>query len=284
MCLSKISQSNLEKEMKSLTAIFNSISNRESIVFNSGAGAGKTYSLIQSLKYVIRNFEKKLKKHNQKIICITYTNVATTEVKERLGNTDLVLVSTIHERIWELIKSYQKPLVEIHKKKLLYEISCLNEKLKCGKGFEKYQELEDEQKERFKEIMMDSKELYYENYNVKVAELRFVFKTVLKDYPEILNNISNFKKIVNAIYNVEKYNKTYEYILEKKKNYKSVIYNSINNSDQIYNMKISHNTMLEYAVELIEQYDVLKQIIIDKYPYIFIDEYQDTDEKIVSIE
>ena len=32
-----------------------------------------------------------------------------------------------------------------------------------------------------------------------------------------------------------------------------------------------------------KKFDLLKQIIIDKYPYVFIDEYQDTDEKVVKI-
>lgn len=48
-------------------------------------------------------------------------------------------------------------------------------------------------------------------------------------------------------------------------------------------MKISHDTLLEYGYRMIEKFDLLKQIIIDKYPYIFIDEYQDTNEKVVKI-
>lgn len=78
------------------------------IVFNAGAGAGKTYALIESLKYIIKQYGTKLIATNQKIICITYTNTAVHEIRERLGNTDIVLVSTIHERPWDLIKSYKK--------------------------------------------------------------------------------------------------------------------------------------------------------------------------------
>ncbi len=150
MSLSKIIPSNKKEEQKSINAIFNSIDKSEGIIFNSGAGAGKTYALIESLKYIIRNYEKSLKQHNQQIICITYTNVATKEVKERLGNTDLVLVSTIHERMWGLIKDYQKELVEIHKEKLEDEISSLKQKLEKGQGYEKFQELEEDLKGNFK--------------------------------------------------------------------------------------------------------------------------------------
>ncbi|HGE5778983.1 TPA: Gabija anti-phage system protein GajB [Bacillus pseudomycoides] len=283
MSLSKILLSNREEEQKSLNAIFNSIDKSESIIFNAGAGAGKTYTLIESLKYIIRNYEKSLKKHNQKIICITYTNVATKEVKERLGNTDLVLVSTIHERIWGLIKDYQKELVEIHKEKLEDEISSLKQKLEKGQGYEKYQELEEDLKENFKKIMFENRELFFQNSSAKAAELKNSFKALLNDYPHMLKNVGNFKKIVNAIYKLEQYSKCHENISSNKKGYKSVEYNSIYNNDQLYKMRISHDTLLDYGLKIIKKYDLLKQIIIDKYPFAFIDEYQDTDEKVVLI-
>lgn len=283
MSLSIISPSNIEKEMQSLISIYNSIENTESIIFNSGAGAGKTYALIESLRYVIRNYEKSLKKHNQQIICITYTNVATREVKERLGNSDIVLVSTIHERIWGLIKQYQKELVEIHKEKLIEEISILQNKIITNKEFEKYLELDDAKKEKFKRIMLENKELFYQNYNVKAAEFKMAFQTLLEDFSEILKNVSNFRKIINTIYKLERNLVCLENINLNKKEYKFVEYTFNYNNDQLHNMKISHDTLLEYGQKIFEKYDTLKQIVIDKYPFVFIDEYQDTNEKIVSI-
>lgn len=283
MSLSKISPSNRKKELDSLFEIFHSIDKNESVIFNSGAGAGKTYALIECLKYVIKNYEKNLKKHNQHVICITYTNVATREVKERLGNTDLVLISTIHERIWELIKDYRRELVEIHKEKLDEEISNFLQKLKVDREYEKYQELGKEQKEYFKKIMLEHKELFYQNINASAAELKSTFQTLLSEFTDILRNVSNFRKIVNTIYKLENYEKCHENIELKKQGYKTVEYNSIFNSDQLHKMRISHDTLLDYGLKLIEKYDLLKQIIIDKYPFIFIDEYQDTSEKIVFI-
>lgn len=75
----------------------------KSFRFNAGAGAGKTYALIETLKYVTRN---KIAATNspQKVACITYTNVAVNEIKNRLGNSDKVHVSTIHEMLWDIIK------------------------------------------------------------------------------------------------------------------------------------------------------------------------------------
>lgn len=48
---------------------------------------------------------------SQKIACITFTNVAANEIKERLGrNLDAVHVSTIHSFLWQLISSFQNEL------------------------------------------------------------------------------------------------------------------------------------------------------------------------------
>ena len=108
----KISKENHNKEMESF----------EKIIFDSGAGAGKTYALIETLKYIMIKKERQLKVNNQKIICITYTNVAADEIKQRLGKTQLVDVSTIHEYIWKTIGSYKKLLVDQHKNYLEKQI------------------------------------------------------------------------------------------------------------------------------------------------------------------
>lgn len=172
MIFSKISPSNIEKEQMSINQIFKCIDEGESIIFNSGAGAGKTYALIESLKYVIGKYNQNLKKHSQQIICITYTNVATREVKERLGNTNLVLISTIHERMWAFIKKYQKQLLEIHKEKLDEEIKGLEQKINSNIEYEKYRDLDEKQKETFNKIMFENKVLFYQNISVKAAEIK----------------------------------------------------------------------------------------------------------------
>lgn len=280
MSLSIISPSNREKENRSLNEIINSISKNQSIIFNSGAGAGKTYALIESLKYVVNQYQKRLRDHKQKIICITYTNVATEEIRGRLGNSDLVLVSTIHERIWDLIKNYKKELVQIHVERLKVEIESLEQNLK---GLEKYQEMDNDKKEEFKKIMLESKELFFQNYSAGAVDFKNAIQPVLNDFHGMLRNVSGFKKMVKYIYKIDDYTKCLENIELKKKEYKMVVYNPVYNKDQLHKMRISHETLLEYGLQIIENYDLLKQIIIDKYPYIFIDEYQDTNEKVVVI-
>ena len=283
MSLTEISFENEEKEKNIIKTINTYIDNKESIIFNSGAGAGKTYALIQCLKYVINNYNKELEYNNQKIICITYTNVATNEVKQRLGNTSLVLVSTIHERIWDIIKSYQKELVQIHKENLLIKIKELENKIENDKEYEQYRKLDDKRKQTFQKIMNENKSLYYKHYNSNARDYKEVLNPILNDFPGILNNINNFKKIVRDIFKLSNYYICKEKIETNNSKFKSVLYNPIYNSDSLHNMRISHDTLLDYGLIIIKKYDLLKQIIIDKCPFIFIDEYQDTNESIIKI-
>ena len=90
MGLSQINDIDLMNEKKSLNKLFECSDSFTSVVFNSGAGSGKTYALIQCLKYIISIHHDDLKNHNQKIGCITYTNVAAEHIKHQLGVSDVV--------------------------------------------------------------------------------------------------------------------------------------------------------------------------------------------------
>ena len=94
MELCGISERNQQIEREIMEKLFACIDTNESTVFNSGAGAGKTYALIECLKYIVNKYGKSLNDHNQHVICITYTNVAVNHIKEKLGNSDIVKVST----------------------------------------------------------------------------------------------------------------------------------------------------------------------------------------------
>jgi len=283
MSLSIVSSIKLDEEKKIQESLFEAIDKNENIIFSSGAGSGKTYALIESLKYIINKHGLRLKEHNQNIICITYTNVATEEVKERLGNSDLVKVSTIHERIWELIKDYQKELVEIHQAKLVEEIKLLKDKLINDEKFVKYQGLTEAQKTSFTELMISKKDIFYKSHDEKAKAFKSVFEDFLIGYPDIVKNVANFKSLVGIIYKLENYTSCLGYIVSNKKGYNRVVYNAAYNIDRLHWMRISHDTLLEYGLNIIKKYKPLQQIIIDKYPYFLIDEYQDTNMQVIEI-
>lgn len=82
----------------------------ESFVLEAGAGSGKTFTLIQTLNYILEIHSTILRFNRQKIVCITYTNVAKNEIINRLEHNVLVEVLTIHEFLWSNLKQYQKQL------------------------------------------------------------------------------------------------------------------------------------------------------------------------------
>lgn len=87
-----------------LDKIYEKIDKHKNFVVNGGAGSGKTYALIQSLKHIFSNNPK------TKVACITYTNVAVNEIRERVPFEGL-FVDTIHNFVWDLIKNYKSNLI-----------------------------------------------------------------------------------------------------------------------------------------------------------------------------
>ena len=193
--------------MTAIKQISQYIDERKSFVLEAGAGSGKTYTLIQTLNFLIQNKDEELKKANQKIICITYTNVAKNEIINRIENNELVIVSTIHEFLWSSIKQYQK--------QLKIELCKLN-------------------------------------------EINFE-----KDRAEGKVDSRYFEKLVNRIDSIMK-----------------VEYNDTSFNDFEKGI-IQHNDVVEIAKMMYENYTLLTDIVSAKYPYLFIDEYQDTAEETV---
>lgn len=79
------------------------LDSKKNFLLSGGAGSGKTYTLIQTLNHVFESDSK------ARVACITYTNVAADEIKERSPYSKL-RVSTIHDFLWDEIKEYQKNL------------------------------------------------------------------------------------------------------------------------------------------------------------------------------
>ena len=188
--------------------IIECLNKNKSFILEAGAGSGKTYSLIQTLNYVLEKLGAELEKSGQKIACITYTNVAKNEIIERVENSSLVVVSTIHEFLWDSIKNYQAQLhVELDQLNKQYEEERIDSK---GKKKSKYKYL-DNLLDQLKSVNID----YH-------------------DYPR------NFQK-----------------------------------------GKIEHDDVILLSNNMFSNYPPLSNILAHKYPYIFIDEYQDTAPKTV---
>jgi len=179
--------------MTAIKEIIGYIEANKSFVLEAGAGSGKTYTLIQTLNYILETRQENIRLNNQKIVCITYTNVAKNEIIERLENNPLVLVSTIHEFLWDCIKRYNKQLI--------IELDVLNEAM--------------------------------------LIEKPDKFETGLKD------------RITEVIYDDR----------------------GFRNFEQ---GSLHHDDVITLSLQMFKKYKSLTHILGQKYPYIFIDEYQDT--------
>lgn len=95
---------------RALDEVFRCIREKRNFRLEAGAGAGKTYSLVRALKLIIEENGAAFVRHNQRVACITYTNVATDEITKRTDGHPAVQASTIHSFCWELCKSFQAML------------------------------------------------------------------------------------------------------------------------------------------------------------------------------
>ncbi|ROO24337.1 UvrD-helicase domain-containing protein [Salinisphaera japonica] len=76
----------------------------------AGAGAGKTYSLVEALKKLINERGRELQRANKRVACITYTEVAREEISQEIEEHPAILVKTIHAFCWGFMSRFQKEL------------------------------------------------------------------------------------------------------------------------------------------------------------------------------
>jgi DNA helicase-2/ATP-dependent DNA helicase PcrA len=185
--------------MEVIDKIIKLIADSKSFVLEAGAGAGKTYTLIQTINHLISTKAEKLHYENQKIVCITYTNRAKNEIIERLENNPLILVSTIHEFLWDCIKPFNKQLL----------------------------------------IEFDAMNTQYHKSKPDKHSLGLIDRIRRVDYTD--RAFSIFEEGV-----------------------------------------VGHDDLLTLTKQLFENYPLISKIIASKYPYIFVDEYQDTAPETIS--
>lgn len=282
--LKLIDKSKLKEERKVQHKLDDLINKNKSLLFEAGAGSGKTYALVQSVKNLLRNKRHILEKHNQKIAVITFTNVATDEIMQRVGTSPVLEVSTIHERLWSIIKRYQKQLVDIHLRKLKREIQKEEDKIQKE---DRFTNLSKDDKDKFIAVMLDNKKNFYDFYDLRAKDAKEEYGKLLSvnsiDSKELLRNIQRFKSLVGSIYRFYDYKNAIKLIKQRDRDYKEVLYNHSKGIDRLAQMEISHDTLLEYAHDMVIRNPLLQRIIIDEYPYIFVDEYQDTNPLVVKL-
>lgn len=215
----------------------------------AGPGSGKTTFLINHINNIIENSDKI--SNYRKICCITYTNVAVDNILKNLNNSiQYVEVSTIHSFLYtHIIKPY------------LWSIS--------------------------------------QKYNIDIANLQednnFFSKSLLRKYIKITNQtyVRESHKNFNIIRDVLS---TLTWKLDKKSNKDTI--KPIKNqkvevqSGELRFLKnasfipfkelcwqrglISFDDVLYFSYKILTEYPKVAEIIRAKFPFILIDEFQDT--------
>ncbi len=241
-----------------LEQIKSCIETGRSFVLQGGAGSGKTETLKRTVQFCAENYPEK------NIVCITHTNKAVEEISSRVGSG--YDISTIHSFLNTLIKPYKKNLLMI-----LPELFCIPEfkriDLDVYEGDEKSQKAGEHK--RFKKS------------HESMESMRF---TVLSDETEKVVGKKDYDKDpykYNSILNtqIEVLNARIRELIEQH-HHSDVKYNETP-FDSFKDATFGHDGLIQITSVLFGKYPNLGKIVRDKHDCIFIDEYQDTDEKII---
>jgi len=100
----------VEAAQRAQECINHYIDHHQSFRLEAGAGAGKTYSLVQALRRLISERGLKYVRQGQRVACITYTNVAKREILHDIDEHPAVIVETIHAFCWGCMVQFQTVL------------------------------------------------------------------------------------------------------------------------------------------------------------------------------
>ena len=235
----------MDSKITALEQVFNCIREEQNFVLQGGAGSGKTESLKRVIEHISKNYPGK------KIACITHTNLAVDEIKSRVD--DDYTICTIHSFLNDLIKDYKKNLHEV-----------------IGEIF------------KLKKVDNGEHKDYKKCYEKYASSLHSVLKETV---PKVVGkreydkNTVEYNNDLNT--NIEKLNNEIERLI-KEQDYNDVRYNETR-FDSFKDLSFGHDSLLQIASFLFERYPLLSKILQDKYDFIFVDEYQDTNNVIVDI-
>ena len=219
----------------------------------AGPGAGKTTWLIRHLKKVLEKSERLGK--TKKIACITYTNVAAEEILNRLDcDKSRFSISTIHSFLYlNIVKPFSYLITKDNEGEKLFEINNLD-------GHEEHIPDNDIIR-RWKTTIENLNHKNYNYFNFTGNKKKLIAQLSNIDYSFIDDDIDLiFRKIFGL--RIPKSNG--ELWIYKKKYWHAGI--------------MHHEDVLYFSYLIINKSPRVLEFVRNKFPYIFIDEFQDTTE------
>lgn len=207
---------------------------------SAGPGAGKTYWLVNHIKNVLQNSDKLFR--TRKIACITYTNIAVETILKRLGTSaEQVEVSTIHSFLY---KNIVKPYVSFVAEEFGLNVAEMD-------GHD--------------DIVL-SNYSFLSDWKTKTGQQR------IRDDNTVIKAFTNLKwKFENNE-------------LKAKTDYPFKVGNYAIKNDSYLEYKkmmwekglLHHDDVLFFSFQIINKFPFVINILNAKFPYIFIDEFQDS--------
>lgn len=242
----------MDTKVDSISLAKQCLNDKQSFLLQGGAGSGKTEALKELLSYM------SLEDPSSKLVCITHTNLAADEIRSRAG--DYFSISTIHSFIQSLIKDYK-----INIKSVMPNLFKLPNMIRAPFNDDDDKKAYDKNEHaKYKDLC---KKYNRRQYRINKSEgIDYVGKRIYDKDPAHYNNLLN-----TAIDNI---NDIITDMIESKDHHKIKYNNTKFNS--FSDLSYGHDGLLDIFVLLFNNYPLLSKIIVDKYDYILIDEYQDT--------
>lgn len=239
----------------------------EDFKIEAGPGAGKTEFLVNHIKNVLQNSTRLSRV--RKVACITYTNTAVETIVRRLGKgvSNQVEVSTIHSFLY---RNVVKPYCSFIPTE--YEVYSRN-----VKGHDEFyvsnryinEWFENEDLSELKHPNTKKQILKMPAYNQALQKWLLSMQCVCGD-GTVLFKCDNTKAVG--------YDKDNDTPLRLRARSLNILSEKIIGLKKIYwrKGKLDHNDVLFFSFVLIEKYPFILDVLRAKFPYMFIDEYQDT--------
>ena len=208
---------------------------------SAGPGAGKTYWLVEHIRNVLHRSNRLGK--SRKIACITYTNIAVETILSRLGTSaDRVEVSTIHSFLYKHIVKPYASFIAAEYGLNIEEIDGHDDIILSNYSFLKEWKTRTGQQR----IRSDNEIV------AAISKAKWKFDgTDLVFKPDYPRRVDKTYSIRNDSY--------YEY---KKMAWEKGV--------------LHHEDVLFFGYQLIEKFPFILKVLRAKFPYFFVDEFQDT--------
>ena len=232
---------------------------------SAGPGAGKTYWLVEHIKNVLHCSKRLFT--TRRIACITYTNIAAETILSHLGTSaDKVEVSTIHSFLYRhIIKPYISFIATDYSLKV-EDIGGHDEHIVSLKNVRNWLENH------------PNKNSLVHPYTVNQLINLDNNKKALCNWLGSLSykfDASGLLKITSDRSEAYYYNDGRRYLSKK---CLDTLETALIEYKKLYwlNGALHHDDVLFFSYQLIQRYPFILEVLRAKFPYFFIDEFQDT--------